>query len=746
VVDQVCLVADVADFFEAIAAWDERHFFPILIDEPAWTLPFLRAFRPRRVVRFRSVAGRHAATASASPRTPAAQLVVWQAALRAVARAWCGPSVPDAGLAPAGAAPRWLGPTPPGLVLSAPESSMLAGAVALAAGRFEPLVHLHPDAWALSSGRDSPHDDHVDDPLSLAQAWQFARHIEARVSAVSPHHDQLGDDCDFLTIAGNWPFRYINDGERGPARGIHALDDLLGRALEGNPSPDGLGRYRRRWAFAGRLLGDPAASVARAMAALFLEPGQMLLWDTYDASPPWTEYSLAPAAATLGRVVPGLGPIVYRSGGAADLASWHGLIGPGHQMGLVWINSSGGPSTFSIAGGPGRAADLPGGFPCAVVMIHSFSAADPLDPRTLAGRWLAQGAFVYYGSVDEPFVEAFRTPSLVAEFCAAGAPLVAALRQGELEAFGRPWRLIYLGDPLYSLPRRSIALGVTLADSGTPPAWPPAAADSGGNQPERLGESDARSSSPDRMSPADWQKVATEYASWPVLEIARHRMTPRPARTDAGPDFDDRLLAWCQDAAIAALTQRPPPAGPRMQAPDLAGGPTRQDAGSARIDWLAVMRQVDRARLEPSNRAVHDELLLDALSQTGDFDACYSLLARIPPDDLSPHAWQALETLAMSRLAQLDPDADRARGFAKALALWDDLIRLPWPERSDFPAHVTARMTSLARADASRWLAAWCDRLGRASAELATRPGASSRAAAVTAAHTRVRAELDSKH
>ena len=35
---------DVRAFLEAIAMWDERHFFPILIDEPAWTLPFLRRF------------------------------------------------------------------------------------------------------------------------------------------------------------------------------------------------------------------------------------------------------------------------------------------------------------------------------------------------------------------------------------------------------------------------------------------------------------------------------------------------------------------------------------------------------------------------------------------------------------------------------------------------------------------------------------------------------------------------------
>ena len=51
VIDQVYLVPDLASFLDVIATWDEHTFFPILIDDPAWTLPFLRAFRPARVVR-----------------------------------------------------------------------------------------------------------------------------------------------------------------------------------------------------------------------------------------------------------------------------------------------------------------------------------------------------------------------------------------------------------------------------------------------------------------------------------------------------------------------------------------------------------------------------------------------------------------------------------------------------------------------------------------------------------------------
>ena len=47
VIDQVCLVPDVPAFLEAIAAWDDRYFFPILIEQPATVLPFLRAFGRR---------------------------------------------------------------------------------------------------------------------------------------------------------------------------------------------------------------------------------------------------------------------------------------------------------------------------------------------------------------------------------------------------------------------------------------------------------------------------------------------------------------------------------------------------------------------------------------------------------------------------------------------------------------------------------------------------------------------------
>ena len=198
--------------------WDERYFFPILIDEPAWTLPFLRAFRPARVVRF---AGRRqpASRGRLVPTHRRSRIVsdaLWSQALEAVARAWSEPvpsrserSRPPIGLRGGS------GATPPGLVLTAPEAPMLAGAVALAAGHFQPLVRLRRP------------DDESGHHRRLGAIAAFRRRAVAAASVrISRNRSRaawprwslatigLGDDCDFLTIAGDWPYRYSYDSGR----------------------------------------------------------------------------------------------------------------------------------------------------------------------------------------------------------------------------------------------------------------------------------------------------------------------------------------------------------------------------------------------------------------------------------------------------------------------------------------------------------------------------------------------------
>ncbi|MGC8639057.1 MAG: hypothetical protein ACP5XB_04175, partial [Isosphaeraceae bacterium] len=309
VIDQVYLVADLSGFFEAVAAWNEHSFFPILFDDPAWSLPFLRAFRPSRVVRVAASRGMGDGRnppdrAFSPPDSRAGARGLWLAAERAVARAWTGDDTAEPDLPAAGAVPRHLGPTPPGLVFSNPESPMLAGAVALAAGRFQPLVRLDPASAApgLIAWDHRPQIKTFHDVLSLSDARRLARLVEAKARAVASPIGGLGDQCDFLTLAVDWPYRYRNDAEPGVLRGEHALDDLIGRVLQGDEG--GLASARTRWAFTGRLLGNPAASVYRAMCSLFLDPGDSLLWDTYTGSGIWSAYGMTDAAHVLGRLWP----------------------------------------------------------------------------------------------------------------------------------------------------------------------------------------------------------------------------------------------------------------------------------------------------------------------------------------------------------------------------------------------------------------------------------------------------------
>ncbi len=233
VVDQVCLVPDLAAFLEAIALWDQRSFFPILIDEPAWTLPFLRAFRPARVVRF---AGRDTAGGRGGFHglTHSGELVAtgcghnrskrWHAPGLALARRNPRPR-PPLGRREGSALHR------PALFFLTPEAPMLAGAVALAAGRFQPLVRLRALSGYPGSAKKSRLNEGFEDVLNLPEALGFARRVELGVASVVPQYNRLGDDCDFLTIAADWPYRYLVEGGHEPFRGIYALDDLIGRAV-----------------------------------------------------------------------------------------------------------------------------------------------------------------------------------------------------------------------------------------------------------------------------------------------------------------------------------------------------------------------------------------------------------------------------------------------------------------------------------------------------------------------------------
>jgi hypothetical protein len=333
-------------------------------------------------------------------------------------------------------------------------------------------------------------------------------------------------------------------------------------------------------------------------------------------------------------------------------------------------------------------------------MIHSLSAADPTDPQTIAGRWLEQGAFVYYGAVNEPFLLAFRTPALVTELLASEVPFVAAFRQGELEEFGFPWRLVYLGDPLYCLHNEVRAADPVAASVGT------------------------EQGTTARVAPSDWQAIAPEYASWPVAEIAARSAGSVQTVGRRAFESEDEQFRWCLDAAIGELA-RPV---------SLAGTSTPRD-------WRQVLREIHRDRLERELRPLLDDLLIDALGEVDAGEELTLRLGRIPPQECGSRVWQALETSGMARLARLALERDPTGGFRGALELWDQVIRLPWPQGSQFPEQFTERVAALVAND-DRDRRIWLQRLRGAGERMAAEPGRYTHAAVVAAERARTESLL----
>ncbi|MFO0951273.1 MAG: hypothetical protein U0835_08995 [Isosphaeraceae bacterium] len=560
VVDMVCLVPDVATYFEVIAAWDHRHYFPVLIDDVETTLKFLRAFRPAKVVRFPSKVAN----------VPDDQL--WARATAAVGRAWVDDATPADRVPRGDSVPVFSGPVPlppPGVVVSNPKSPALAGAVALAAGRFQPLVR-----WELPKG--------FNDELTKEEALNYTLDLQRLIGSGLPKHDQLGDDCDFITLAAEYPYRYILDGHR------QAFDDVLGRT----------GNNARRWAFTGRLMGNPARSVYNAMCSLFLAPGDALLLNTYgETTPPWTDYTMTGAAARLNRVL----PTTEVSGNRASLSGWHRTFDPMNRRGLLLINTRGGPTEFGTNGGlGGQTMDIPMTVPAAVLIIHSFSAEKPDNPDTIAGRWMANGAFIYFGSMNEPGLQSFRTPSVVAAFLSENLPVVACVRKSVTEMLGNPWRLVFFGDPLYRI--RPLGQDRTrMAEWPAVAAWPayteyqvPAETD-----PDDLRLKWALQTAIYRQQTGVVAQLKTDLAAF-LLAIARHRVSPT-----LRPLYDDLLADTLTQAKrvnelVAQLGLVPPDDRPpnlrrhleTAQAVALQRAMDVADFRQASTLWIDVVRAV----------------------------------------------------------------------------------------------------------------------------------------------------------
>jgi hypothetical protein len=127
------------------------------------------------------------------------------------------------------------------------------------------------------------------------------------------------------------------------------------------------------------------------------------------------------------------------------------------------------------------------------------------------------------------------------------------------------------------------------------------------------------------------------------------------------------------------------------------GGGAIGTATSPGLAWRHALKEIPREQLDPGLRPAFDELIVDILSQSGEWDELQARLSRIPPAQRAPRVWAAMEAGAMFRLARAARDSDPERGRARARELVDEVSRSAWPPGSGFPGQFAERAAAVLR-------------------------------------------------
>jgi hypothetical protein len=423
----VVVVRDVGSYVEAIARWSPKLRYPVLIDDGTDQARedlarFVRAFKPQKVVRWSFF------EAKGPKATLEDQGLRERLVARAVVRAWGTPLQPDdkPSIKDQVGMFRQAGLTSPGIVICSPPDAAWTGGLALAAGHAQPIAWLWP----------------ILGPALVMQpedADAFSRDIEKLLQATGLPYDALGDAIDSITLACGAPARL-----KKTERDLLALTDRIGRA--GTTTSPGA-----PWAWTGQVMGSGARSAYSAMSSLFLAPTSAWIFDGYPDTAPWNTYGGTKAAeairesARLASNTPLDWNITVDGPPNGSASAWRLRASRALDASLVLINTKGNSDFFDLEPGRGKPADVPTlSRPAAVHIVHSWSAEMPGERNTVAGRWFERGAFAYFGSVQEPFLQAFVPTPDVAARLAALIPWGPAVRHSN----GPAWKVATFGDPL----------------------------------------------------------------------------------------------------------------------------------------------------------------------------------------------------------------------------------------------------------------------------------------------------------
>ncbi len=399
-VNRVVIVPDAATFLEAIQQWSLQGNWPILIDDKKYTPMFIKRFQPGEVIRL-------PATKKPLPTGEKLREIMQNS----VAKAWNATDVISL-------QKKWqeLGWEPPGVAITWEKDNAWPAAVALAAARGQPLAFLEGNFGA------------ANDSLNREQWGKLQKYVQEVVEKTGYAYDKLGDAIDTVTIVRQMAVKYQS----------------LKLTPEDLAVTDGLARHPNgdRWAVVGWIYGNVDRAVYQAMCAIFLDQQKAFLFDTYPDSGSWQEYLMNEAASQLESN--GIS-VEFIDGSKGLVINWQNLTPAEWIFDLIFVNSKGNKGDFNATNGVLTVKDIPElQFPAAIHFIHSWSATTPDDINTIAGKWLENGAYIYVGSVHEPYLKAFVPPKIMVKNLLKYTPFLISARHLE----SPPWKITTIGDPL----------------------------------------------------------------------------------------------------------------------------------------------------------------------------------------------------------------------------------------------------------------------------------------------------------
>lgn len=422
VIDRCVLVPDAATYADELKKWSPAGRWPVLIEDPVLSPLFVRRFRPAELVRRESINA--PLPEDAGQRRRAMESIV------------VGSLGGDGAMQTVSQIFDMAKYVPPGIVVASMNDPAWTAAVALAAGRAQPLVWIDDDFGSIT------------DVMTDEAARRLASRIEGALAAMPYSWRALGDDIDAITLCRSLPgaaellvpedLRIVKQGQY--AQGTTSVTDHLGRHADSS-----------RYAFTGWIFGDEARSAYMAMCSLFLPRDSVSLLNAYANEGDWGAYRMDGAADAFGQG----GFTVLSSAGPTDMgeAGWRRLLVGGVSSDVVWMNSGGNDDFFILNGGQARPGDIPVlNQPSIVHLIHSWSLKSPARRDRVGGRWLEHGAYAMVGSCFEPFLATFVPPEALAARCLGGAPFLIAARYWPDDPRSKPWRIVTIGDPLMLVP------------------------------------------------------------------------------------------------------------------------------------------------------------------------------------------------------------------------------------------------------------------------------------------------------